>query len=345
MFTSCPEVSSVCVIPGGGWLVTVTVAVCVIPTPLAVADTVLGSTAVELKVPVATPLELVVPPPLRVFPDPVAASTTLEPLTGFPNWSLTVTVIVDEPVPTTIEVGWALTLDCAALIGPVLTVTTGCCVRVTPPATAVTVCEPAPVELNVPVVTPLPFVAAGWVKLLPLPVAERVTAIPLSGLPLPFLTVMVMVLLPPAMNDVGDAPTTEREADTLDAGFTVTDAVWVIAVPLMFAEIVLPSAAVDVNVLVNTPLPLVVPELGVRVLPDPVDARVTLAPLIVSPLPSLATTVMVDDPLLAVNVVGAAETVEFDAETPLPPPPPDEWQAVLPESVYVFPATGTNFQA
>jgi len=156
---------------------------------------------------------------------------------------------------------------------------------------------------------------------------------------------MVMVLLPPAVNEVGDAPTVEFAADTFDAGFTVTDAVWVIAVPLMFAEIVLPSATVDVNALVNTPLPLVVPELGVRVFPDPVDARVTLAPLIVLPLPSFAVTVIVDEPLPAVNDVGLAETVEFEADTPPPPPPPDEWQAVLPESVYVFPATGTNFQA
>ena len=107
-------------------------------------------------------------------------------------------------------------------------------------------------------------------------------------------------------------------------GLTVTDAVCVIAVPLIFAEIVLPSATVDVNVLVKTPLPLVVPEPGVSVLPDPVAARVTLAPLIVLPLPSFAVTVIVDEPAPAVNEVGEAATVEFEAETPPPPPPPEE---------------------
>jgi hypothetical protein len=115
----------------------------------------------------------------------------------------------------------------------------------------------------------------------------------------------------------------------------------------MFAEIVLPSATVDVNVLVKTPLPFVVPELGVKVLPDPVDVRLTYDPLSRLLLPSRAVTVIVEEPDPAVNDVGLAETVEFVAETGPgpPPPPPEEWQAVLPESVYVFPATGMNFQA
>lgn len=123
---SWPDVSSVWVIPGGGWFVTVTVAVCVIATPSAVADTVLDSTTVELNAPEATPLAFVVPPPVRVFPDPVAARTTLDPLIGLPNASLTVTVIVEDPVPTTIEVGCALTVDCPASAVPAVTVTTGC---------------------------------------------------------------------------------------------------------------------------------------------------------------------------------------------------------------------------
>jgi hypothetical protein len=159
------------------------------------------------------------------------------------------------------------------------------------------------------------------------------------------LTVTVMVLFPPAVNDVGDAPTVDNEADTLDAGFTVTVAVCVIAVPLMVADTVFVAATVEVSALVNTPLELVEPEAGERVFPVPDDVTVTLAPLIVLPLPSLAVTVIVDEPLPAVKDVGLAETVEFDADTPPPPPPPDEWQAVLPESVYVLPATGTNFQA
>src|ERR1051325_9852942 len=159
------------------------------------------------------------------------------------------------------------------------------------------VCGPAPVELNVPVVTPLPFVVvAGWVRELPLPVAESDTAMPLSGLPLPSLTVTVMLLLPPAANEFCAAPTVEFHAETGDAGFTVTVAVWVIAVPLIVAEMVFVSATVAVKVLVNTPLLLVDPELGVRVLPLPEEERVTLAPLIVFPLPSFAVPVIVDEP-------------------------------------------------
>src|SRR5262245_53596151 len=332
-------------IPGGGWFVTVTVAVWVIATTPAVAETVLDSTTVELSVPVATPLAFVAPPPVRVFPDPSAASTTFDPLIGLPNASLTVTVIVEDPVPTTIEVGCATTVDCPASGGPAVTVTTGCWLRVTPPATAVMVWEPAPVELKAPVAMPLPFVDdAGWVRLLPLPVADRVTVMPLSGLPLPSLTVTVMGLLPPAANDDVVATTVDFEAETDDAGLTMTLAVWVIAVLLIVAEMVLVSATVEVNVVVNTPLAWVVPALWLKVLLEPVDARLTLAPLIVLPLPSFAVTVIVDEPPVVIDV-GFAETKEFDAETPPPPPPPDEWQAALPESVYVLPATGMNFQA
>jgi len=222
----------------------------------------------------------------------------------------------------------------------------GCWLSVTPPATAVTVWDPAPVELNVPVVTPVGSVVfAGCVIVLPLPVADSVTAIPLSGLPLPSLTVIVTVLLPPAVNDAGAAATVDCDAETWEAGFTMTAAVCVIAVPLIVAETVFVPATVEVRVLVKTPLPFVVPEVGLSVLPVPVDATLTLWPLIVLPLPSLAVTLMVEDPLPAVNDVGAAETVEFVAETPPPPPPPEEWQAVLPESVYVLPATGTNLKA
>ena len=65
--------------------VTVTAAVCVTPTALIVAETVFPSATVELNVPVATPLPFVVPTGcVRVFPVPVAASTTVAPLIGFP---------------------------------------------------------------------------------------------------------------------------------------------------------------------------------------------------------------------------------------------------------------------
>src|SRR5512134_4082374 len=63
--------------------VTVTVAVCVMATPFTVADTVLAWATVELRVPVATPLALVVPAGcVRVLPVPVAARTTVAPGIG-----------------------------------------------------------------------------------------------------------------------------------------------------------------------------------------------------------------------------------------------------------------------
>src|SRR5438093_753603 len=62
---------------------TVTPAVCVIAVPFAVAETVFAPATVELNVPVATPLASVVPLGcVRVFPLPVAASTTVAPLIG-----------------------------------------------------------------------------------------------------------------------------------------------------------------------------------------------------------------------------------------------------------------------
>jgi hypothetical protein len=59
---------------------TTTVAVCVTPTVLMVADTVFDSATTELRVPVATPSALVGPPGcVSVFPVPVAATTTVAP--------------------------------------------------------------------------------------------------------------------------------------------------------------------------------------------------------------------------------------------------------------------------
>src|ERR1044072_5481449 len=92
-------------------------------TALIVADTVLDSATTELSVPVATPLAFVGPTGcVRVFPVPVAASTTVAPLMGLPSPSRAVTVIVDVPVPAAIgEV--ALTVDCAAETAPAATTT------------------------------------------------------------------------------------------------------------------------------------------------------------------------------------------------------------------------------
>src|ERR1043166_39914 len=76
--------------------VTTTVAVWAMATVLIVADTVFAAATVELSVPVATPLAFVVPTGcVRVLPVPVAASTTVAPLTGLPEASRAVTVMVD----------------------------------------------------------------------------------------------------------------------------------------------------------------------------------------------------------------------------------------------------------
>src|SRR6266852_7534961 len=79
---------------------TTTVAVCVIATALIVADTVLDSAAVEPRLPVATPLALVVPTGcVSVLPVPDAARTTVAPGIGLPFASRAVTVIVELPLP------------------------------------------------------------------------------------------------------------------------------------------------------------------------------------------------------------------------------------------------------
>src|SRR5260370_36746921 len=85
-------------------------------TALIVADPVLLSATVELRVPVATPLAFVVPTgSVSVLPVPVAASTTVAPEIGLPNWSFAVTVSVLWLVPLEAVIGdVALTVDCAA---------------------------------------------------------------------------------------------------------------------------------------------------------------------------------------------------------------------------------------
>src|SRR6266542_2328079 len=74
--------------------------------PFAVAEMVFASATVELSVPVATPVASVVPVGcVSVLPPPVAASTTVAPLTGFPLVSVTVTVIVALPLPAVSDAG------------------------------------------------------------------------------------------------------------------------------------------------------------------------------------------------------------------------------------------------
>src|SRR5206468_2702263 len=144
-------------------------------TPLIVADTVLGSATVELRVPVATPLPLVGPGCVSVLPLPVAESTTVAPATGFPMASRAVTVIVEVALPACIVEGDAVKLDWVPDTGPGVTVPAAGCAAATPLIVAETVLGSATVELRVPVATPLPLVGPGCVRVLVLPVATRTT--------------------------------------------------------------------------------------------------------------------------------------------------------------------------
>src|SRR6266540_1107605 len=296
---------------------TVTAAACVTAVPLIVADTVFASTTVELSVPVATPLAFVGPLGwVSVLPLPVAASTTVAPLIGVPLASFAVTVIVDVPVPTSMNAGAAVTVDWEADTDPGVTVTDAVCVMAVPLAVAETVFAPATVELSVPVATPLASVGPlGWVSVLPLPVAASTTVAPLIGVPLASFAVTVIVDVPvPTSMNAGAAVTVAWEADT-DPGVTVTDAVCVMAVPLAVAETVFAPATVELSVPVATPLASVGPVGWVSVLPLPVAESTTVAPLIGVPLASFAVTVIVDVPVPTTMDVGAVVTVDCDADT------------------------------
>src|SRR6185295_19354433 len=181
-----------------------------------VADTVFDSATSEVRVPVATPLASVGPPGcVRVFPVPVADSTTVAPGIGLPNPSLAVTVIVEVPVPAAIG-DVAVSVDTLADTAPAFTTTLAVCVIATALIVADTVLEPAMVALKVPVATPLAFVVpTGWVSVLPaVGVAASVTVAPSTGLPLASRAVTVIVDVPlPAVIGVV-ALTVDTLADT-----------------------------------------------------------------------------------------------------------------------------------
>ena len=261
---------------------TTTVAVWVIATALMVADTVFDPAAVELKVPVTTPLASVVPSGCaRVFPAVgVAASVTVAPSIGFPPASRAVTVMVDWLDPPDAVIGEvAVTVDCAADTAPAFTTTVAVCVIATPLIVAEIVFDSASVDASVPVATPLAFVVvAGCVSVFPDPVAASTTVAPGIGLPFASraVTVIVDVPLPAAIGDV--APTVDCAADTGPA-FTTTVAVCVMATPSIVADTVFEPAAVELKMPVTTPPASVVPSGCVTVFPAVgVAASVTVAP-------------------------------------------------------------------
>ena len=308
---------SVDVVAETGPAVTLTVAVWVIVVPFAVAETVFDPAAVELSIPVTTPLSSLGPLGCTiVLPLPVADSATVAPLIGLPLASRTVTVIVALPPPAATDAGSAATVDCDAETGAELTVTVAVCVIAAPSIVAETVFTPPAVELRLPVATPLALVVAvGCVSVLPVPEAASTTVAPLIGLPLASFAVTVMVELPaPAINEVGAALTVETEAER-GPGLTVTDAVCVSGTPRAVAETVFVPDPVELNVPVATPSAPVVPVGCVSVLPLPVAESTTVTPLIGLPLPSFTATVMVELPVPAVSEVGAAASVDNVGDT------------------------------
>jgi len=160
---------------------TTTGVVWVIATASIVADTVFEPAAVELKVPVATPLAFVVALGcVSVFPAVgVAASTTVAPSIGLPLASRAVTVTVDVPLPAVIGVV-ASTVDSVADTAPAFTTTVAVLVIATELIVAETVFDPVAVELKLPVATPLASVVpTGWVRVFPaVGVAASVTVAP-----------------------------------------------------------------------------------------------------------------------------------------------------------------------
>src|SRR5205823_712245 len=127
------------------------------------------------------------------------------------------------------------------------------------------------------------------------------------------VTVIVDVPLPVAIEG-GAAVTVDWAADTAP-GVTVTVAVCVTAIPSIVADTVFGPAPVERSVPVATPVASVVPLGCVRVLPLPVVASTTVAPLIGLPPASFTVTVMVELPFPAVSEVGAAATVDCEADT------------------------------
>src|SRR5205085_5241477 len=98
---------------------------------------------------------------------------------------------------------------------------------------------------------------------------------------------------------------------------TLSGAVWVTASPLIVAQIVFASAAVERSVPVATPLASVGPVGWVSVLPLPVAWRDREGAVNGLPFASRAVSVMVEIPVPASIVGGAGVTVDCAADTAL----------------------------
>src|SRR5205807_8065836 len=164
--------------------------------PFSVALIVFISALVELNVPVTWPLAPVGPVGcVRALLVPLAARVTVTPLTGFPNSSLAVTVIVAALVPPDAEIvpGSAATSDRAALGAPAVPVAVSVIgLPFTPGAVAVSVSWPATVPSVQPPTAAMPLALVVWLAPVMLPLAgatANVTDTPCTGLPFASFTI------------------------------------------------------------------------------------------------------------------------------------------------------------
>src|SRR5580700_9188312 len=150
-------------------------------------------------------------------------------------------------------------------------------------------------------------------NVLPDPLADSVTIVPATALPLASSTVTVsaVVAVPFAVTDPGLA----TMLDLVAAGAPATKVTEVFSwAPPSVAVTVSVCATVDASVAVNTPEALVVPVIGANVLPDPLADSVTVDPATALPLASSTVTVSaVDDVPLAVAEPGLATMVDLVA--------------------------------
>src|SRR5438105_12803497 len=166
-------------------------------TPLRVALIVFVSALVELSVAVAWPLTPVGPAGwASALLVPLAARVTVTPLTGLPNSSFAVTVIVAAlaPVEAVIAPGVAATSDRAALGAPAVPVAVNVIgLPFTPGAVAVSVSWPATVPSVQPPTAAMPLALVVWLAPVMLPLAgatANVTDTPCTGLPFASFTIM-----------------------------------------------------------------------------------------------------------------------------------------------------------
>ena len=314
------------------------------PTPgFTVAVTVFVSAVVDAIVPVAVPFASVVPAGcVSVFEEPLEASCTVWPGTGFPFASRTVTVIVEVAVPsaTTSVVGFAVAVVSVAsiVVASPMNATVDCCATTTwvgPGFTvAVSVFVSAVVDAIVPVATPrASVVAAGCVSVFDAPVDASCTVWPATGFPFASrtVTVMVEVAVPSATTSlVGFAVAVVRVASIVVASpMNATVGCWATTTWLgpgfTVAVTVFDSAIVEASVPVATPKASVVAAGCVSVFEVPVEASWTVWPATGLPFASRTVTVIVEAAVpsattslvgFAVAVVSAASIVEASPMKP-----------------------------